>query len=147
MNSYFRKAVGNEGLLLPGYLVPTCDVGIKIIQRMDQAANDEAWVDHTLGRNPANHRRFFSLVKKTFDMQDQYTNEKVWLQRIKWMAGHFDTFVNPDGKLIYVVKSIRFDSLKEDAFRILFKNAVDGFFEFYGPSLKRAEFMEILEYD
>lgn len=158
MDAYFRKAVGNEGLLLPGYLVPTCDVGLKIITRMDEAAREEAWVEHVIGRNPLNHKRFFAFVKQTFHMQDEYQNMKVWLQRVKWMAGHFDTFLNPDGQLIYVVKSIRFDALKEDEFRVLFKNAVNGFLDFYNQEnwasmrqqnrfrLTEDQFLGILDY-
>lgn len=76
-------------------------------------------------RNVNFHRKFFALLKYVFNNQDRYKNIKHMRVAIELECGNYDEYVTLDGKLVYVTKSISFESMDEVEFEELYNNAID----------------------
>lgn len=62
------------------------------------------------------HRRFFAIVNRLFDMQEQFVDEKVFLDWLKVGAGHCEFLPGPSGKPMAIPKSIKFEELDQADF-------------------------------
>ena len=75
-------------------------------------------------RNPGFHRKYFALIRLIYNNTDRFPNQticRVWLQ-IK--AGHVD-FVENEGELTAIPKSISFESMDDAEFEKVFNSVVD----------------------
>ena len=99
------------------------------------------------GRSAANHRRFFSFVKTTFDWQERYDNMDVWRKVLLMKAGHFVTVIDKNGNTQLWPESMSFDVLNdENKFRTIFSNAVAAYIKDYGPGLSDAQVNQVNAY-
>lgn len=62
------------------------------------------------------HRRFFSIVNRLFDMQEQFDDDEQFLQWLKVGAGYCDFVPGPKGKMVALPKSISWASLDQAEF-------------------------------
>ena len=76
-------------------------------------------------RNPDQHRRYFAMLKFVLDNNDKYTNITDLLTEIKIKVGHYEEYITKHGELVYVPKSIDFDSMDEDEFMRFFSLSID----------------------
>lgn len=128
-----------------GDIVPTCDVGIKIKNRLKEGELCE--VEHVKGRDYENHKRLFAFFKLTMDMQDVFDNIDIWRSQLLLLAGHVNTLIDFNGMPCYEVKSISYAALKdEDKFKELFNNVINGFIKRYGNGITYDEFMTANEF-
>ena len=97
-------------------------------------------------RNVKNHKRYFSFVKQSFDMQDHYDSPEVWRKVLQLKAGHYDHVVTEKGKAVYLPKSINWDELDETEFRPLFNEVVNAFLRDYGKGLSEHQINMIIGY-
>lgn len=76
-------------------------------------------------RNYENHKRFFSMLKLVFDNQSFYKDMDNILEIIKFRSGYFDTIITHKGVKHYKTKSINFETMDEEQFKMFFSKAID----------------------
>jgi hypothetical protein len=76
-------------------------------------------------RNPDQHRRYFAMLNFVIQNNDKYTNTTDLLTEIKVKVGHYQEYITKHGEIVYVPKSIDFDSMGEDEFNRFFSLSVD----------------------
>lgn len=96
-------------------------------------------------RNYENHKRFFSMLKLVFDNQSFYKDMDNILEIIKFRAGYFDTIITHKGAKHYKTKSISFETMDEEQFKMFFSKAIDVALELIPMDKKELEDM-ILRY-
>jgi len=97
-------------------------------------------------RNYENHKRFFSFIDQTFDMQEHFENKEIYRKWITMKCGHFDTIVTPKGDTIFAAKSIAFERMEEEEFKELFSSAIDVFLRELGKDVSEHELMKVINY-
>ena len=97
-------------------------------------------------RNPANHRRYWSFINQTFDMQEDFDNVEQWRKYIQMKAGHYEAVVTPKGETMYWPKSISWESIEEGEFKQLFNQVVKAFLKYYGNALTNEQINQIVNY-
>lgn len=76
-------------------------------------------------RNLKFHRKFFALLQYVFDNQDKYSNLSDLRVEILLQCGAYDEHITVDGKMVYVPKSLSFESMDDVEFEQLYGAAVD----------------------
>lgn len=77
-------------------------------------------------RNLKFHRKYFAMLRATFDMQDQYQNLKHWRDAVQIAAGHCETFITHTGQVNYKPKSISFADCDETKFNRIYQDAIQA---------------------
>lgn len=103
-------------------------------------------VEVKLARNYGNHKRFFSFLQTTFDMQDHFCVFEAYRRWITMKCGYFSTIVAPSGKTLFIADSIAFENMEEDEFRKLFDTAIDVFLKELGKGVSEKELMKVINY-
>ena len=85
-------------------------------------------------RNVKNHRRYFTFMKLSFSMQDEFDEPEIWRKYLQMKAGFFDEIVTKKG-IQYWPRSISWDELDEIEFKKLFNQVVNAFLKYYGTGL------------
>ena len=116
-NGLFKKA--------NGALLPADQDTVDSLNKMPMG--EDVLVTYKKGRSVQNHKRFFTFVKSTFDWQDTYENDEVWLHVLKVLAGHYELVVGKNGSTQYVSKSINFGAMDETEFCAFFNRVIDGY--------------------
>jgi len=102
-------------------------------------------------RSGGNHRRFFRFINTAYDMQSHFDNDKLFRKYIEMKAGHYDSFIAPNGKQVYIPKSISWHELNdEQEFRKLFKECITAYLNFYNKyqgELSENNFYQIIDFD
>lgn len=94
--------------------------------KMDEIkAGKSIFVEYKPNRNYKNHKRFFSMLKLVFDNQSFYKDMDNILEIIKFRSGYFDTIITHKGAKHYKTKSISFDTMDEEQFKMFFSKAID----------------------
>jgi len=97
-------------------------------------------------RNYENLKRFFSFVKKTFDMQDHFTEKEAYRRWLTMKAGYFSTLVTPKGDTLFIADSVSFEKMKEDEFNKMFSTVIDVFLRELGKGISEADLMKVINY-
>lgn len=91
-------------------------------------------------RNPAHHRKLFSLTTYIAENSDVYNNKDKALTALKVVAGHCEFVPDPKGgRLIAVPKSISFESMGQDEFESFYQNAVQGAIDHILPHMTKVD--------
>jgi len=98
-------------------------------------------------RNYKQHKRFFSFLNMTFDMQDFFTEFKAYRYWLVLKCGYFDIIIAPNGSQMFKPKSISFESMDEDEFEKLFSTAIDVFLRELGKGMADEELLQVIGYD
>ena len=80
----------------------------------------------SLPRNLKFHRKYFSMINQAFEMQDSYTNIKHWRHAVQVAAGHFESYIDHNGNVNYIAKSISFSKCDETEFNRVYNNAIQA---------------------
>ncbi len=67
-----------------------------------------------------NHKRYFALVKLTFDNQEKYASFEHFRKAVQLEAGHVDWIPSIKGQLVPVPRSIDYSTLDELEFNKVF---------------------------
>ena len=102
---------------------PICENGINSINKIKIGTT--FYVTYKPKRNYENHKRFFSMLKLVFDNQSFYKDMDNILEIIKFRSGYFDTIITHKGAKHYKTKSISFDTMDEEQFKMFFSKAID----------------------
>lgn len=168
MKALFKKS-SSQGIL------PCCEDSMSLFDKIPDGAL--VMVEYIKSRNYENHKRFFALVKVTFDNQDTFDNYEIWRKHLLMVAGHYEAVVVPIpkrlGKVIGYLKrhlggdmadgiidiieqsfgvqywpcSITFDKMDENEFNEMFNNAINGFIGRYGNGITEDELLKIIAFD
>lgn len=121
----------------PGLLLrPVDEQSIKIVSgwKLGQGVKVEAKRMRDLIR----HKRFFALVGFVAENSDVYDTIDKALVAVKIAAGHVDWVLNPvTGDMSPLPKSISFENLDEDDFRLFYEAAVNGVLKWVLPQMNR----------
>lgn len=79
---------------------------------------------HGKPRNGGNHRRFFAMVRFIAENHPLFTTEEDVLVELKLRAGHYREHITSDGEIVYIPKSIDYETLDEVEFREFFDKAI-----------------------
>lgn len=85
---------------------------------------DVVAIDVRKDRNPGFHRKFFAMLRETFEMQDVYDTDRQWRAVVTCGAGYCTWSRDEHGNLVAVPDSISFDSMDETEFGELYRDAV-----------------------
>ena len=127
-----------------GHLVPADDKSRATLREIP--AGEIVKVAFKRGRNYENHKRFFSFLQTTFDMQEHFTEMEHYRKWITMKAGHYDMIVVPNGTTLFQPKSIAFDKMEEDKFKELFSTCIDVFLRELGTGITRDELLRVVDY-
>ncbi len=104
-------------------LLPVDDDGAEALKRLQQGR--EVMVEVKASRRPAQHRLFFALLHLLVENTDQFPTVELALQAVKLGLGEADPIVNAaTGEVVYVLRSISFESMDQTRFGRLFDDAV-----------------------
>lgn len=97
-------------------------------------------------RNPDQHRRYFSFLNKTFEMQEHYETLEHYRKWLAMKSGYYTTIVAPNGNTFFVAESISFDDMDEETFIKLFSSSIDIFLRELGQGVDEDELMRVIDY-
>jgi hypothetical protein len=125
-------------------LIPATDECYEKISKVGAGAS--LFFEWKPKRNYENHKRFFSMLKLVFDNQSFYKDMDNILEIIKFRSGYFDTIItHKGGAKHYKTKSISFETMDEEQFKMFFSKAIDIALELIPMDKKELEDM-ILRY-
>lgn len=75
-------------------------------------------------RRPKQHRLFFAMLKLLVDNTDVFPSVETALRAVKLALGEADEFTCRDGRIIWVLRSIAFESCDQARFSRLFDDAL-----------------------
>jgi hypothetical protein len=78
----------------------------------------------TRPRNLQFHRKFFAMIRATFDMQDEFETVAQWRAVVTVGAGHCSFVPGPDGQTVAVPKSVAFQNMDGTEFARLYEDAL-----------------------
>ncbi|MDA3833734.1 MAG: DUF1367 family protein [Spirochaetales bacterium] len=99
-----------------------------------------------IARNYENHKRFFSMIAATFDMQDFFKEQEAYRKWLILKAGYFETIVGPSGDVTLIPESMAFEHMDEDVFRQVFSAVIDAFLEHFGKGISYDDVMQVVSY-
>lgn len=71
-------------------------------------------------RDYTNHKRYFAMLNLTFENQERYTNFEHFRKAVQIAAGHVDELITIEGEVVFIPKSIAYDTLDEMEFSKVF---------------------------
>jgi hypothetical protein len=104
-----------------GGFYPVDDEGRDILNSVPEGK--EIMGEFAPRRNVGQHRLFFALIKILVD-NDVFENTESALLALKIATGEWDTFINGDGKVFYVPRSLAFESMDGARFKRFFDRAL-----------------------
>ena len=108
-------------------------------------------IKYTDKRNLGNHRRFFAFLGTAFDMQEHYQTKEALRFALIVKAGHVERIEShKGGKIVLMPKSMAFDKMKEEEFKVMFKNVITAFHSMLqemGRDITEADLMRLIDFD
>ena len=99
-------------------------------------------------RSWGNHKRWFTFVNRTFDMQEEYDDKEVWRGVLQIAGGHCKHVVDAQGNTHIWPESISWKEMSnEHKFREMFKRSVNWFLKRYQHNMSEEEFLRIMDYE
>ena len=127
-----------------GHLCPADDRSRETLRTVH--AGEVFKINFKRNRDYQKHKRFFSFLQSTFDMQDHFTEFANYRHWLTMKAGHYTTIVAPNGNTIFQPKSISFDAMEEDEFKELFSTCIDVFLRELGNGITQDEILRVVDY-
>jgi len=124
-------------------LVPVSMAQAELLMKIP--AGQDVTVDVIRTRNIGHHRKFFELLRQSFDMQETFTTMKQWRAIVTVAAGYCDIVADSGGKAIAVPQSISFANMDQTAFDQFYKDVIDIICERY-VNATPDELMKIMEF-
>jgi len=105
-----------------GTLVPAFDTDHETFKKM--SVGDVMEMEWKKPRNPLFHRKFFALIRTVYSNTERFPNQNACRLWLTMKAGFVD-YVENDGELTAIPKSIAFHSMDELKFEQLYNAVVD----------------------
>lgn len=101
----------------------------------------------TRPRNPALHRKFFSLLNLVYENQERYQTFEAFRHEVVMRAGFFEEHVHLTGRVSYVAKSLAYDKMDDLEFSELYDKCCVVLLQHFMPETSREELEQaVLEY-
>lgn len=134
----------------PYGFVPLHDSDYELKKRMKQDTVVRCRI--SLPRNYEFHKKFFALVRLTFENLSfplvkrwNIRNENDMLRRFKRDLGYFKTWANEYGEVEIEYQSISFSAMDETEFEKFYNDCVDLVLSKYIPGIGREDLLEEVE--
>lgn len=85
-----------------------------------------------LSRNPGHHRKAFAMLHRIFDNQDHFDRFEALYDYMKIAAGCVETLIQPDGKIVYKLKSLAWDRMDQLEFERTYQSFITVAYERLG---------------
>ena len=72
-------------------------------------------------RNVGFHRMFFAMIGLCFENQDVFSNVDNFREEMLKASGHFTSYQNHKGIMVYQAESISFSNMKQDEFEKVYE--------------------------
>ena len=105
-----------------GGFVPASDSDYEIAKKYK--AGEVYLADIKKPRNLQFHRKFFALIDTIWDIQSHFDNREALRLWLIMKSGHFDTFIAPKGKPVYIPRSISFASMDDVEFERVYNDVI-----------------------
>lgn len=83
-------------------------------------------------RNKGFHRKYFKMLNLAFGNQEAFTDADWFREYALIGIGHMDTFMTPEGKTMYKVKSISFDKCTQEEFEKIYQKTLTFLLQRFG---------------
>lgn len=93
-------------------------------------------------RSHPQHNLAMAVLKLAFNNQDKYKRFDDLLIEVKLKCGHYREHITTKGKVIYVPKSIAFESMPQDDFNVFFEKMIDVVLDDILPGVDEGDFRE-----
>jgi len=123
---------------------PVDDKAKKILKRC--VFGDEVELEHIAKRNVGFHRKFFAIIKLTFDNQDYTENIDIFREIVTIHAGHFHFIELIDGTKAKRANSISFPSMEQYEFEDVYSDVFNVCLKILGCKSEELE-KELLRFD
>ncbi len=137
---YLRRAANSTCSLLPSDVIAE-----KYINQLNP--NQIVKIKISVPRNYENHKRFFSFLNTTFEMQSHFETPEHYRRWLVMKAGYYSTCVAPNGNTMFFADSISFDKMDETTFRELFSECINIFLKNLGKDMTKDDLMKVIAYD
>ena len=112
-------------------------------------AGDSVVAKLTVPRNVGFHRKFFALVRYTFNhmdesMADKFTSEESLRLELTLQAGYWSKHVTVGGKEIIYPQSIRFDKMDQVEFEKLYSTVLDVVLKWFVHGVDQDELVNFM---
>jgi len=137
VRAFFKKTSG-------GLMMANNDETADYIDRL--SVGQVVVTDIKKSRNPEQHKRYFSFLNKTFEMQDSF---EIFEHYRKWMilkSGYYTAIIAPNGNTFFVAESISFDAMDEDKFIQLFSDSINVFLKEFGIKMSEQDIIRVIDY-
>ena len=105
-----------------GRLMPSDDDAKAALDKI--AAGREVIVEIKTARHPKQHRTFFALLGVLVDGSD-FSSVEAALTAVKVAIGECDPMISADGEVVYVTRSISFESCDQTRFSDIFDRTLE----------------------
>lgn len=86
-------------------------------------------------RNGIVHRRFFKMLRVLLSFTEKYESVEHILTEIKVRMGYYEHYVRESGEVVFIPKSIDFDTMDDPEFQVFYDKAVDIIFAHIIPGV------------
>ena len=112
-------------------------------------AGDSVVAKLTVPRSVGFHRKFFALVRYTFnhmteDMYDKFPSEESLRLELTLQAGYWSKHVTIGGKEIVYPQSIRFDKMDQVTFEQLYSTIIDVILKYFHLEVDQNELVSFM---
>lgn len=105
-----------------GVLYP---IGEHSVEEANRLKNNTEYVCNIVtNRNPAFHRKAFSLLNAIFQNQDGFENFELFRAWITMKAGYVITGAAPNGVTVFMPESLAFEKMKQERFEKWFQDVI-----------------------
>lgn len=98
-------------------------------------------------RNYKNLQRFMVFIDTGFHLQSSFVNKEFFRKWLTMKSGYCDVVVAPNGTTMFLPKSIAFDAMDEEEFKLVFKKCVTTFLAEFNIKMTDDQFWEILDFE
>lgn len=120
----FLKIVEAGTTLTENALIPVYPEGKERVAKLK--ADRVFRCDLKRARSPQHHRKFYALLNKTLENQDQFKSVETLLDAIKIEVGHAEMRYKLNGETYWEPKSISFFNMDQDEFNSFYKLTMDA---------------------
>ena len=103
-------------------------------------------IKYTLQHDYQFHKKMMAFFQTTFDMQEHFDSFEHYRRWLVMKAGWYDSIVAPNGKVVFVAKSISYDKMEDDEKQKLFSACIDIFLQELGKGITESDLLRVIDY-
>lgn len=130
-----------------GYFIPAFNSDHELAKKVK--AGDSVVAKLTVPRSVGFHRKFFALIRYTFNhmnesMSDKFPSEEALRLELTLQAGYWSRHETMGGKEIIYPQSIRFDKMEQIEFEKLYSTVLDVILKYFVHGVDQEELLNFM---